>query len=191
MKYLKNFNIIKESSMEESRISIDEFVRAIGLPQMKSQQVIDWWQQNRGNFNIHYFRFNCPQPIMGCFLGSDTVAINEGPPLPAEIKLFILLHESAHCDQHREGRFEEGYFTTVVENRQSDFLEAYSRLEIEANTYAQNSLMEMGFDHFVQREIRRLRMNEQAGHIVYRMMRNDIEKFRPQNFTELLLKQIL
>lgn len=130
-------------------------------------------------------------PIMGCFFGTDTIAINSKVMLPPQIRLFIALHESKHADQHLEGRFEAGYFNTVVNGDKVEFLRAYTDLEREANDYAIESMRQLGFSDFINMEERRLRGNELAGSIVYDMMREDIQKFDAQNFTDLLIAQVV
>jgi hypothetical protein len=62
-------------------------------------------------------------------------------------------------------------------------------LERDANDFAINGMTEMGFD--MRLEEPRLRGNEGAGQMVYRMMTDDIAKLNPINFIDLLKKQIL
>jgi hypothetical protein len=106
------------------------------------------------------------------------------------MKLFVILHESAHCDQHKEGRFMPLYFDTVVEGNKREFLVNYKMLEIEANDFAINSMREIGFAEEMNREERRLRGNENVGDVVYDMMKRDIEKFKPTDFIDLLKQQV-
>jgi hypothetical protein len=110
--------------------------------------------------------------------------------LPPHIKLFLVLHESRHCDQHSQGIFNPEYFETVVQGNKSEFLRNYLKLEQDANDFAINSMRELGFDLEMNREERNLRRNEGAGHMVYDMMTQDIQRFRPTNFIDLLKKQV-
>ena len=110
--------------------------------------------------------------------------------MPPHIKLFIALHESRHCDQHSEGIFNPQYFETVVQGNKSEFLENYVRLEVDANDFAINSMRELGFDLEMNREERMLRGNEYAGYKVYDMMTQDIQRFKPVDFIDLLKKQV-
>ena len=191
MKYLKSYKFFESVQNLPGKITIEEFVNQIRIPDFKKQDVINWWNENRKDFNIHYFPFSSPQPIAGCFLSENTIAINSKMMMPPEVKLFIALHESGHCNQHRENRFMEGYYNTVVQGNKEQFLQSYIELEREANDYAEMALNQIGFEQFCQSQIPRLRMNERAGEMVYQMMTNDINKYNPVDFIELLEKQIL
>jgi hypothetical protein len=191
MKYLKKYKTFESIQNLPSPISISDFVNQIRLPESKKQDVINWWDQNRKDFNIHYFPFSTPQPIAGCFLGENSIAINSKLMMPAEVKLFLALHESGHSNQHREGRFMSGYFDTVVNGDRQQFLKSYVELEKDANDFAENAMNQMGFQQFFQREMLRLRSNERAGDMVYQMMTSDINRFKPVDFFDLLEKQIL
>ena len=70
-------------------------------------------------------------------------------------------------------------------------MEAYSRLERDANDYAIGAMREIGFSREMDREENMIRGNERAGNIVYRMMQKDIERLNPTDFFDLLKKQIL
>lgn len=188
MRYIKEYKIFENLS---NPVSINQFVSQIGIPDPKRQRIIEWWNENRSHIKIHYFEFSSPQPIAGVFLGIDEIAINRRLPMPPHMKLFLALHESAHCDQHRQGRFMEHYYNTVVEGDKDSFLQGYAQLEREANDFAVNSMRQIGFDNEMTREEMMIRGNERAGQMVYNMMRSDIERFRPVDFIDLLKKQIL
>ena len=188
MKYLKSFRIFENLN---NSMKIEQFVKDINLPENKREVVINWWNKNRNHIKIHYFSFAAHQPIGGVFLGVDEIAVNSKLPMPPHIKLFLALHESAHCDQHRENRFMAGYYDTVVEGKKEEFLTNYKELEKEANDFAINSMKEMGFGAEIDREEMRLRGNERAGDLVYKMMTEDIRKFQATDFIDLLKKQIL
>ena len=107
------------------------------------------------------------------------------------MKIFLALHESAHCDQHRLGIFSENYYGPVVDGRKEDFLEGYRKLEKQANDFAIKSMREMGFSDEMDIVEGTLRSNERAGEMVFRMMSNDIRRLNPVDFIDLLKKQIL
>jgi hypothetical protein len=139
---------------------------------------------------VHYFPFTSNEPILGCFFGTDVIAINEKPRVPPEVKLFIALHESKHADQHLEGRFSP-YFETVKNGEMEAFLVCYARLEREANDFAVQAMREMGFNRFIGANETRLRGNEAMGPMVYRMMSSDIEKFKANDMFDLLSNQVI
>lgn len=85
----------------------------------------------------------------------------------------------------------EGYYNTVVQGNRDEFMRSYIELEREANDYAEMALNQMGFEGFCRSQMPRLRMNEGAGGMVYEMMSNDIRKYNPVDFIELLERQIL
>lgn len=188
MKHLKAFKVFESLS---NNISIEDFVKKIGIDSTKQPVVVEWWNENRSNFKIHYFPFSCFEPIAGCFLGTDTICINERLYFPAFMKLFIALHESKHADQHSEGRLMPGYYDTVVENNKDEFLKSYKQLEEEANDFAIQSMIECGFADEMRRESIRLKSNEGAGDVVWSLMRRDIQRLQPKDFIDLMKKQIL
>jgi hypothetical protein len=106
------------------------------------------------------------------------------------IKLFLAFHESRHCDQYRAGGFMEGYYDTVVRGDKEAFLTAYRDLERDANDFAIQSMRACGFEREMNFEEGRLRGNEAAGEMVYRMMTGDIQRLNPVDFFDLLKKQI-
>lgn len=189
MKYLQTYKLFEDLD-NSTQVSIDQFLEKIRIPEFKRPEIISWWNQNRTDFVIHYFDFSSPQPIAGVFLGENIIAINSRLPMPSHIKLFLALHESRHCDQHREGRFMEGYYNTVVNGDKESFLQTYMDLERDANNFAIQSMRECGFDSEMNFEEMRLRGNERAGDMVYRMMSNDIQRLNPTDFFDLLKKQI-
>lgn len=190
MKHIKSYKLF-ESITEGNRIEIDQFLNEIRIPNDKKSQIIEWWSQNRSRIKIYYFPFSSPQPIAGCFLSEDIIAINSRLPMPPHVKLFIALHESRHCDQHSEGIFMGGYYETVVRGDKESFLQSYRELEADANNFAIDSMYQIGFENEMMMESNRLRLNEGAGEMVYRMMTDDIRRFNPTDFIDLLKKQIL
>jgi hypothetical protein len=188
MKYIKSYKIFE--SLENSQISIEDFLQQIRIPHDKFSSIINWWNENRNDIKIHYFSFNSPQPIAGVFLGEDTICVNSRLPMPPHIKLFLALHESRHCDQHKEEGFMEGYYNSVVNGDKENFLSSYQRLEKDANDFAINAMREIGFETEMNFEEMRLRSNERAGEMVYRMMSSDIMRLQPTDFFDLLKKQI-
>jgi hypothetical protein len=188
MKYIKSFKIFE--SINQPVIPINEFLQRIRIPNHLINDISNWWMENRSHIKIHFFPFQSSKPIAGVFLGEDTICINERIPMPPHMKLFLALHESRHCDQHKEGRFMDGYYNTVVNNDKESFLRYYKELEEDANDFAISSMRELGFDREMNSEEQRLRGNEGAGNMVYNMMKDDIEKYQPIDFFDLLRKQI-
>jgi len=190
MKHIKNYNnyLILESNELPSFITIYEFIDSLNI--QYKEQIISWWIKNRNDIKIYYFPFNTNKPIIGCFMGTDSVLINSSANVPAEIKFFIALHESKHADQEKLGIFTPGYFQTVINGNKNEFLKNYKILENEANTFAINSCKEIGIKEIVNIE-NRLRSNENMGHVIYDMMRADILKTRATTIFELLKYQIL
>lgn len=192
MKYIesyKEWNKIFENL--DNPIGIQEFIENIGIPPTNRDRVIQWWNINRSEIRVHYFRFSASDPIMGVFLSERDVAINSKIPAPGWMKLFLALHESRHTDQHRAGEFMSSYWDTVVAGDEEDFLEAYHSFEKDANDFAFQSMIEMGFEQEMQANESRLRGNEGAGKQVYQMMRRDIQKYQPSDFIDLLKIQVL
>lgn len=189
LKYFKQ--LFESENINTPGISIEDFCNRIGIPQSMINNISEWWDANRSNIKIHLFPFGSVDPIAGVFLGEDTVCINENLRMPPHIKMFLALHESRHCDQERDGIFMEGYYDTVINNDLEGFLEAYSRLEKDANDYAIQSMRDIGFSREMDMEENRLRGNERAGNMVYSMMKKDIERLNPTDFFDLLKKQIL
>lgn len=148
-------------------------------------QISEWWEQNRASIEIYYFPFNSQHPIMGVFL-EDGVAINSkvGGDL---MKVFIALHESRHLDQHRRGVFNP-YFMSVMDGDEGLFLKTYAELEKDANDYAIAAMTAMGFGEFASQHF--LRHNELAGRVVFKMMSQDIRRYHPKTFFDLLRAQI-
>jgi len=189
MKHLRTFKLFERLD-NSTLVTIDQLLERIGIPNPMRPTIVSWWNENRRNIRIHLFPFNSPQPIAGVFLGEDVIAINERLPMPPHVKLFLALHESRHCDQHREGRLMGGYYETVVRGDMENFLTSYSELERDANDFAINSMREVGFGREMDREEMMLRSNERAGSMVYQMMSADIQRINPVDFFDLLKKQI-
>lgn len=189
MKYLLRYRLFERLD-NSTEVTIEQFLEKVGIPNHMRPQIVSWWGQNRSEIRIHLFSFNSPQPIAGVFLGTDTIVINERMSMPPHIKLFLALHESRHCDQYREGGFMEGYYDTVVRGDKEAFLTAYRDLEKDANDFAIQSMRACGFEREMNFEESRLRGNEAAGEMVYRMMTSDIQRLNPEDFFDLLKKQI-
>lgn len=196
MKYLKSYKLFENQGNE---VPIEIFLKEIGIPNDKHRIVIDWWYKNLAHIKIYHFEFSSPEPILGVILSKNEISINKtsnNPRLPLHkmpifIKLFSALHESKHCDQHIENRFSNLYFDPVKEGDKYRFLKNYLELEKEANDFAINSLREIGFDLEMNREEINLRRNEEAGHMVYDMMTQDIRRFQPIDMIDLYRKQVL
>lgn len=190
MKNFKIYESLQNRTIPGQTLPI-AFFTDLGFPPREALRLTDWWDRNRSRIRIHYFPFATEAPIMGVFFGEDVIAINQKPMVPPPIKIFIALHESKHADQFMEGRFEEYYFGRVVNRDLTGFLESYAELEREANDYAISSMRDLGFSNFIDPQENRLRGNEGAGRMVYNMMSQDIEKYKPETFTDLLISQII
>lgn len=190
MKHLKYFKIFEQLD-NSTLVNIEQLLQLFGIQEPKRPQIVNWWNENRSNIKIHYFPFNTQHPICGVFLSENVIAINSKVLVLPHVKLFLALHESRHCDQHREGRFMAGYYDTVIEGDKPGFMTAYIDLERDANDFAINSMRQCGFELEMNREEGRLRMNERAGEMVWNMMTADIQRLRPVDFFDLLKKQIL
>jgi hypothetical protein len=175
----------------DNPVGIREFLENIEISLEKHDRIVQWWEENRSNIRVHYFRFTSENPIMGVFLGERDVAINSKTVAPGWMKLFLALHESRHSDQHREGVLIPGYWDTVVAEDEETFLAAYQYFEQDANDFAVQSMVEIGFEREMQGNERRLRGNEGAGKLVYQMMQRDIEKYQPSDLIDLFKMQIL
>ena len=189
MKHLNTFKLFERLD-NSALVTIEQLIERIGIPNPMRPNIITWWNENRRDIRIHLFPFNSPQPIAGAFLGEDVIALNEGLPMPPHVKLFLALHESRHCDQHREGRLMPGYYDSVVNGDKETFLQAYIDLERDANDFAIQSMIACGFQREMGFEERMLRGNERAGNMVYQMMSDDIQRVNPVDFFDLLKKQI-
>ena len=189
MKHLNTFKLFERLD-NSTLVTIEQLLERIGIPNPMRPQIVTWWNQNRSEIRIHLFSFNSPQPIAGVFLGENIIALNERLPMPPHVKLFLALHESRHCDQHREGRLMPGYYDSVVNGDRETFLRAYRDLERDANDFAIQSMRACGFEREMNFEEMRLRGNERAGDMVYQMMSADIQRINPVDFFDLLKKQI-
>jgi len=193
MKYIQSWESFNENftDTEITIDSIEEFVDIAGFSSNEQEIIIDWWNKNRNEYIINYFPFITNEPILGGFIGDNTIAINSKMrSVPKEMLLFIALHESKHGDQTKKGTFEDGYFQSVVDGDEEKFLDNYQSLEKDANDYAINAMKEIGYDSFINMMERMIRGNEHQGKLVYKMMTKDIEKHHPKTFTELIKKQI-
>ena len=170
-------------------IAVEHFINVIGIGEGYKQRVLEWWNENKSHINIYYFPFRTNAMMGGCVLSTDSIAINSNFENNPEKLLYITLHESAHAQQELEGRLSP-YFDTVVQNDIHSFLDAYIALEIEADDFAHNSMLEMGFDNFIHEYGVRIRLNEYAGSMVYPTMQSEIKKHNPTNFMEMVEKMI-
>lgn len=193
MKYLKSYKLF-ESFTEDNKVSIELFLEQIEITRTINEEttqfIINWWKENRSHIILYLFDFNTTMPIAGGIIDVNTIAINKKMRMPPQMKLFLALHESKHIDQYNENRFEEGYFNSVVNDNKELFLKSYKELEKEANDYAIDSMIELGFDHFINGSKNMLKSNEMVGEQVYRMMKSDINLFNPNTMFELIKKQI-
>jgi hypothetical protein len=172
-------------------ITIESFLPRVGIPNYLVDNISRWWHQNRSHIEIYLFRFNTNKPIMGGIIGKNKIAINESSRFPPHVKLFLALHESRHCDQYNEGIFERGYFESVKNENLKAFLGAYMYMERDANDFAISSMRACGFNREMDFEETMLRKNEEGGTRVYEMMRDDIARYDPDNFFDLIKMQIL
>lgn len=193
MNYIKSFSLFESNSELPNPILIEEFIDQIfpSLDSDRRDKICNFWNIERDGIDIYYFNFKAHQPIVGVFLGETAIAINSKFSKDPEFALFIALHESRHIDQMLADDFENLYFNSVVKGNQSKFMKAYPRFERDANDFAINAMITLGFSKYINTHENRLRGNEHAANIVYKMMTADIERLNPINFKELLTKQIL
>jgi len=190
-------NILYYSQLFESKSEYPGFVDPLdfatkaGFRSDEADIIAQWWNNNRGNVKIHYFPFKSTQPIAGVFLGDNDVAINSRMNTPKEIKLFLALHESKHADQYREGDFDPLYFEPVLNDDLALFNRGYNQLETEANDFGVWAMRDLGFNGFIESNERMLRGNELAGKMVFNMMKEDIKKYNPDSFVDLIKAQVL
>lgn len=190
MKHIKRYVALNENLNRP--LTIGQYLEEIRIPEEKRDQLIRWWNENLEGVQIHYFPFATRNPILGGSLGEDGVAVNSSMAfVPTLDKLFIVLHEAAHCLQHVNDNFMQRYWDPVVAGNIEAFKRGYREVEEEANTFALEALMNTGFRDEAVRGETGFRQNERMAETVYRMMRRDIEKFRPTDFFELLKMQIL
>ncbi len=181
----------EQEGLVENRYSISEYLDQIddNRTPLNKELIIHWWNDNLSHVNIHYFDFANPG-IAGVALDANNIAVNRLTRMPAEIKMFITLHESRHTYHYSHMDLNMHYFETVANEEKENFLDAYARLEADANTFAFNSCEEIGI-MLPDRVKQDLRRNEEAGRAVYSMMKRDIQSTGASDFKELLLSQIL
>ena len=192
MKHLNTFKLFERLD-NSTLVTIEQLLERIGIPNPMRPNIVNWWNQNRSEIRIHFFRFNTTEPIGGIITDGNTIVLNDDlhiRPMPPHIKLFLALHESRHCDQHMMGNSITQYFDSVVRNDRQSFMRHYQELESDANDFAIQSMRTCGFDRQMNFEERMLRSNEMAGDMVYQMMSNDIQRINPVDFFDLLKKQI-
>jgi hypothetical protein len=190
MKHLSTFKLFERLD-NSTLVTIEQFLQRIRIPNHMIPTIVSWWNQNRSEIRIHFFRFNTTEPIGGVIIDGNTIALNDDSmPMPPHVKLFLALHESRHCDQHRMGNSITQYFDSVVGNDKQSFMRHYEELESDANDFAIQSMRACGFDRQMNFEERMLRANEMAGDMVYRMMSDDIQRINPVDIFDLFKKQI-
>jgi hypothetical protein len=193
---IKRFNdfILGESKVAEDElpglISIDDFLFEIGIRENLIPRISEWWNENRKGISIHYFEFGSQDPIIGVYLGENKVCINKKSRDLPDFKLFVVIHESFHCDQDMRGGMEKE-FNLAKYGNVTEFSNYYRQIEKEANDFAITSMRDLGFSRFIDSSEKRLRVNEFAGAQVFSMMKRDIEKTGAENSKDLLLSQIL
>lgn len=171
-------------------IAFEHFINAIGIKEEDKKRVLEWWNENKSHINIYFFPFITNYILEGCVLSSDSIAINSKIQRnDPEIFLYLALHESVHAQQEAEGRLSP-YFDKVAQHDLEGFLEEYKSLEIEANDFACNSMIEMGFDSFISKNRMALKSNENLGHMIFSVIQQEIEKNNPTSFTEMVEKII-
>ena len=172
-----------------SPISIEDFTRKIGLNTNNQIILSDWWNENRDNIVIYYFPFKVKE-LLGCLIGKNEVAMNQIESyIPNEYKIFVLLHESFHSDQHLSDEF--SYFNSIKENNKELFISIYKKMETDANDYAIQHMNELGFESFINMMKIRLKSNENAGNEMWGIIKNDFEKYKPTDIFDLIKKQIM
>jgi len=183
----------ESSNWIPGRTGIKEILWSTELSPGKCARVIGWWDKHRRDIEIYLLPFASNSPIIGCFVGEGQVAINSKQigQVPPEMVPFVLLHESRHWDQTKDGLYHEEYFRAALAGDKAAFAENYRKAETDANTYALSVMNELGFNIFVRVEGKRLRANEDAADEVYDMMRTDIMKYHPDTFRDLIMNQIL
>lgn len=192
MKHLSTFKLFERLD-NSTLVTIEQFLERVRIPNHIRPQIINWWNQNRSEIRIHFFRFNTTEPIGGIITDGNTIVLNDDlqtRPMPPHIKLFLALHESRHCDQHRMGNSITQYFDSVIRNDRQSFMRHYQELESDANDFAIQSMRACGFDRQMNFEERMLRSNEMAGDMVYQMMSDDIQRLNPVDLFDLFKKQI-
>ena len=134
--------------------------------------VIEWWDNDHANVSIHHFTFKIP--AYGGIIAPDAIALNTIVKDPMLI-IFLLAHEAKHLDQYAQDPqdFMDGYFGTVERDELKPFLEAYRRIESEANDYAFKTMSDLGFEDFAN-NYHSLRGNESAGSSIYRVIKQSI-----------------
>ena len=193
---IKRFNafILGESKVDEDElpglISIDDFLFEIGIRENLISPISEWWNENRKGISIHYFEFGSQDPIIGVYIGENKVCINKKSRDLPDFKLFVVIHESFHCDQDMRGGMEKE-FNLAKYGNVTEFSNYYRQIEKEANDFAISSMRDLGFSRFIDSSEKRLRVNEFAGAQVFSMMKRDIEKTGAENSKDLLLSQIL
>ena len=190
MNHLSTFKLFERVD-NSTLVTIEQFLQRIGIPNHMRPTIISWWNQNRSEIRIHFFRFRTTEPIGGFIIGGNTIVLNDDSmPMPPHVKLFLALHESRHCDQHLMGNSITQYFDSVVRGDKESFMRHYAELESDANDFAIQSMRACGFGRQMNLEEGMLRANEMAGDMVYGMMSDDIQRINPIDFFDLLKKQI-
>lgn len=192
MKHLKKFELFETISTIPGETTIENYVSQVlpGMSTRDKEKFCDYWNQNRSEYKLHYFKFAVP--ILGAAVGEKEIAVNTDiKNLPEHMRLFLPLHESFHLDQNAESdEFSKGYFQSVVDNNLPLFIKSYKRYESEANDYAIQVLRQL--DIFTtELDERRIRSNEGMVSHIFDMMKKDIKKTGAKTIFELIKTQII
>jgi hypothetical protein len=188
---ISNYSLSEKDTQLPGEIGIRDLITLIGINGESGRRICSWWEKHRVDKKIYLLPFKTQSPIVGCFIEEGKIAINSKQidGISPEMILFVLLHESRHSDQSEEYRKE--YFQTVVDDDKESFRKIYKESESDANVYALSIMNNLGFSMFSRISGPVLRRNEEATEEIYSMMRSDILRYRPFNFTGLIVKQIL
>jgi hypothetical protein len=190
MSYSNNFQVYEKSD-NSNLINIEQLVDEIGISDFMKPGVISWWNKNKRDIKMYFLPFLRRKPLAALFLSEDTIVINEKLKMSPHVRLFLILHETHHCEQYKDGRFTKGYYETVLRNDRESFTKAYVELQKEANDFAINSMIEIGFDIEMEVAEMRLRASERSADTIYNLMKEEISTLDPNNITEFQIKQIL
>lgn len=175
---------------EHELLTIEEFTEEIfGGADEDVECLRRKWNEHLPDARIYHFRFNTPHPILGVFLGVNEVAVNDMPRVPPHIKMFVAFHEARHGRQHQRDIFMDGYYHSVRLGNKDFFSRVYKRLEQDANNFAAKMMRSCHMLRDFEEDM--LRKNELGSGEIYKMMRDDIEMYEPEDFIDLLKKQIL
>jgi hypothetical protein len=101
------------------------------------------------------------------------------------------MHERRHLEQHRDLDFNHIYFYPVQKDDIDLFLSGYIKTEKEANDYALQEMVDLGFYEFVSKFEGSLRSNETIGESVFRTISDDMCKTGSVSFQDLIRSQLI